>query len=377
MKAPAIEALTVAGFLSIREAEVQFDRLNVLIGSNGSGKSNLLRLFTLLQAIADGSLQEYVGRSGGADTLLYYGSKQTQEIRIRIRFAHSETLMNGYRCRLVPASGDTLYIAEEVLEFRDRSEYLTPYAREQGGEREESLLPQPESNFTSPRDRGVAHYVRQCLLSYRVYHFHDTSTSARVKKKIYIGDNLALHSDGGNLSAMLLRMREEHPVCYGHLIDFIRLCAPFFGDFVLTPSGEPETVILNWRERGSEVVFPPDALSDGTLRFICLATLLLQPPEWMSPILLIDEPELGLHPFAIHLIGEAMRKASLHSQIIVSTQSPLLLDVFELEEVIVAERTDEGSQFHRLQPDLLQEWLKEYSLGEIWEKNLIGGRPPR
>jgi predicted ATPase len=124
-----IESLRVAGFLSLKEAEISFDRLNVLIGSNGAGKSNLLRLFELLQALADGSLQTFVARSGGADALLHYGRKHTQQIEIHIRFQRSEQLANGYKCRLIPAAGDILIIDEEFVEFHDRQFFPRPYAQ--------------------------------------------------------------------------------------------------------------------------------------------------------------------------------------------------------------------------------------------------------
>jgi predicted ATPase len=371
-----IESLRVAGFLSIKEAELSFDRLNVLIGSNGSGKSNLLRLFELLQALADGSLQTFVAQAGGADALLHYGRKHTQQIEIHIRFQRSEHLANGYSCRLIPAAGDTLIIDEEAIEFHDRRVYSRPYM--QGGHvrSTESTLLQPESQFENLTDYGIARHVRDCLRSYRVYHFHDTSPSAPVKQRGYLYDNIQLHSHAGNLAAMLYRMREEHPSRYARLLEVIRLNAPFLNEFVLEPM-ERDRILLRWRASGSEVVFGADALSDGTLRYICLCTLLMQPPEWMPATVLVDEPELGLHPFAITVIGELMRAASLHTQLIISTQSPSLLNQFEPSEIVVVERRDNGSEFQRLSPDRLQAWLKDYSLGELWEKNLIGGRPPR
>ncbi|GBC94055.1 hypothetical protein HRbin15_02562 [bacterium HR15] len=389
MQKAAIETLHIEGFLSIRQTEITLGDLCILIGSNGAGKSNLMRLFRLLQSIADGSLQRYVAEAGGADALLHYGRKHTDHITISICFRRpkfsSDTLSekdtlpndfaNSYLCRLIPGAGDTLYIVEETIGFHDRQLYPRPYTRGQQAIRPESFLVQLEQVFDNSTDKGIARHVRDCLLSYRVYHFHDTSSTARMKQRCYIYDNTALHADAGNLAAMLLRMREEHPERYEHLLEFIRLAAPFFGDFVLDPMHA--RVLLRWRERGFDKVFPPDALSDGTLRFICLATLLMQPPEWMPATILIDEPELGLHPFAIGLIGEAMRSASQVAQVVVSTQSPLLLDLFKPEEVIVVERIDGSSEFRRLESNTLQDWLHEYSMGEIWEKNLIGGRPPR
>lgn len=373
MTVSAIESLVIKGFLSIQEAEIRFDQLNILIGSNGSGKSNLLRLFELLRALAEGSLQEYVARAGGANTLLHFGRKHTEEIQIRIQFANFPMAIRGYSCRLVPSAGDRLFVADEHIDHGHDDPNLHPH---EASTYAESILSHPETAFHHSIGINIAQQLHRCFRTYCVYHFHDTSESARVKQGSYIHDNLALHSDAGNLPAVLLRMRQEHPEHYKHLIEFVRLCAPFFDDFILEPLPRQQ-VLLRWRERGSEEIFPPDALSDGTLRFICLATLLMQPPEWMPPTILIDEPELGLHPFAVHLIGEAMRQASTHSQIVASTQSPLLLDMFAPSEVIVVDRLEAGSQFRRLNPKALQAWLEEYSVSELWEKNLLGGRPPR
>jgi predicted ATPase len=371
-----IESLRVAGFLSLKEAEISFDRLNVLIGSNGAGKSNLLRLFELLQALADGSLQTFVARSGGADALLHYGRKHTQQIEIHIRFQRSEQLANGYKCRLIPAAGDILIIDEEFVEFHDRQFFRRPYTQAGHVRRFESALSQLESAFENPTDYGIARYVRDCLRSYRVYHFHDTSPSAPVKQRGYLHDNIQLHHDARNLAAMLYRMREEYAEQYAHLLEVVRLNAPFLHDFVLEPL-TGDRILLRWRASGSEVVFGADALSDGTLRYICLCTLLIQPPEWRPSTILIDEPELGLHPFAITVVSELMRAASQHTQLIISTQSPLLLNQFEPSEIIVVERHGNGSEFRRLSPERLEAWLKDYTIGELWEKNLIGGRPPR
>mgnify|MGYP000384757309 CR=1 FL=1 len=371
-----IESLRVAGFLSIKEAEISFDRLNVLIGSNGAGKSNLLRLFELLRALADGSLQTFVAKAGGADVLLHYGRKYTQQIEIHIRFQRSEQLANGYSCRLIPVAGDTLILDEETIEFHDRRYFSRPYVQAGRIRSIEGALAQPEQAFENATDYGIARHVGDCLRSYRVYHFHDTSPSAPVKQRGYLYDNIQLHHDARNLAAMLYRLRQEHPAQYARLLDVIRLNAPFLHDFVLEPVGR-DRILLRWRASDSEVVFGADALSDGTLRYICLCTLLMLPHEWSPATVLIDEPELGLHPFAIIVVGELMREASQKTQLIISTQSPLLLDQFEPSQIIVVERHDNASQFRRLSPDQLQAWLKDYSIGELWEKNLIGGRPPR
>lgn len=371
-----LETVQVKGFLSIREAEIPFRALNVLIGANGSGKSNLITLFQMLNRMAVGELKNYILKAGGANTLLHYGRKQTDRMKIRIQFKRKNELANAYSCELIPTQADTLAIAQERIEFHDQDRFSTPYKLGMPGTYQESALTKPELWGDDNRDKGIARHVRDCLLAYRVYHFHDTSVGAWVKQFGYLHDNNFLQEDGSNLAAYLYRMREKEEQCYQRVVETVRLTNPYFGDFVLSPSQlNPEQIRLEWREKLSDTVFSPHALSDGTLRFICLATLLMQPPKLMPALILLDEPELGLHPFAIRLLAEMMSTASQHTQIITATQSPLLVSWFEPEDLLVVERVQSSSQFRRLDRQDIAGWLEDYSLGEIWEKNLIGGRP--
>jgi predicted ATPase len=167
---------------------------------------------------------------------------------------------------------------------------------------------------------------------------------------------------------------------YRRIVETIRQIAPWFGDFVLQPSEKNKRfILLNWRERGSDMVFDSQALSDGTLRAMGLVTLLLQPTEDLPSLVVIDEPELGLHPYAIVTLAALMKQAACHCQIIAATQSTALLDQFRPEDVIVVDRDDRASVFRRVPEQMsekqLDEWLAEYSLGELWEKNVLGGGP--
>ena len=141
-------------------------------------------------------------------------------------------------------------------------------------------------------------------------------------------------------------------------METIRLIAPYFDDFVLEPQeGNEEQIVLRWRQTGCEDVFNASQLSDGTLRFICLTTLLLQPHELQPATIIVDEPELGLHPYAITIFSEIVRQLSNEKQIIISTQSVELLNEFDVEDVIVVDRSDTGSEFRRLDPEQLKLWL--------------------
>jgi predicted ATPase len=210
-----------------------------------------------------------------------------------------------------------------------------------------------------------------------VYHFHDTSASARARGYCYVGNDRRLMPDAGNVAAMLYRFRrEDSNPAYRRILGTIRQIAPFLADFVLEPTGqENKDIILNWQDKDSGDVFGPHQLSDGTLRFIALATLLLQPQALLPDVIVIDEPELGLHPAALNLVGGLLRSASHHTQVVVATQSAALVDSFDPDDVVVVNRRDGASTFERLREEQLKNWLQDYTLGQLWEKNVVGGGP--
>lgn len=222
----------------------------------------------------------------------------------------------------------------------------------------------------------MARAFRYLITNCRVFHFHDTSASSRVRQTCYIEDNRFLMPDAGNLAAVLYRLKEKEPATYKRIVGTIKQIAPIFDDFVLAPSAlNHQRILLNWRDRFSDVLFGPHMISDGTLRAMALITLFSQGQQNMPPVIVIDEPELGLHPFAINVLAGLLRKASHKCQIIVATQSASLLDHFEPDELVVVERTGQESSFVRLDPARLEEWLSEYTMRELWEKNVIGGGP--
>ena len=345
--------------------------LNVFIGPNGAGKSNFIGVFKLLHRIIEQKLGVYVGEQGGANSLLHFGRKRTQKISLKLQFADGK---NSYGCLLSPNAEDGLFFQDEWCDFSGtfpRSGYQAKGHRIQlslGG-RETRLLEEAESYAG-----GIAAHVRDDFRSWRLYHFHDTSSSAGVKQTGELSDNRFLRDDASNLAAFLYQLQQTQKSSYDNIVGAVRMVAPFFEDFVLAPSAlNPDKIRLEWKEKGSDEYFNASALSDGTLRFICLATLLLQPS--LSAAVLIDEPELGLHPAAITLLAELLRSTSKRSQVIVSTQSVTLVNQLSPEEVVVVEHKDGTSTFNRLDDAKLKDWIGDYGLGELWEKNLVGGRP--
>lgn len=355
--------LTVRGFKSIKSLEdFELRNLNVLIGANGAGKSNFIGLFKMLAAIENDNLQVFVAQQGGPDMLLHHGRKKTERL-----FANFFFGPNSYRFALTPTADNRLIFEAEA----------TGFGPDQGGIRLTSLGRGHAETKLKPNatSRAVDDYVRSGVSSWRVYHFHDTSESAKVKQLHTLNDNLVLKTDAANLAAYLRCLREGHASAYTRIVDTIRLAAPFFGDFVFRTKPR-DTIELEWTERGDpDTPLKAFALSDGTLRFICLATLLLQPPELLPDLVLIDEPELGLHPYAINLLADMLRQTSEQKQLIVSTQSVELLNALEPEDVVVVDREDDASVFRRLDAASLKDWLEDYSLGELWKRNVFGGRP--
>ncbi len=363
-----LEHISIRGYKSIRQADVPLRPLNVLIGSNGAGKSNFISAFRLLNRVAEKGLQLAVGKSGGADSILYHGRKKTHELVFELRWSNS----NGYACSLVPATDGSLVFADEACSYRPKQfGRAQPYTVDLGGGHRETKVPE-EAN----RNPGkVADYVLARLRSWRIYHFHDTSVSAGVKQLGDLNDNRALRDDASNLAAFLFLLRETDPDRYDLIVRTVRLVAPFFGDFILRPSPFNENKIrLEWREIDSDSYFGADDFSDGTLRFICLSTLLLQPTAYLPTTILIDEPELGLHPYAIVLLSGLLKQASARVQVIVATQSVPLVDQLEPSDLIVVDREDGQSVFSRPEAGALEEWLEDFSLGELWQKNVLGGR---
>jgi predicted ATPase len=356
-----LDQITIKGYKSIRSLNnFKLKPLNILIGANGAGKSNFVNLFNLLHQIVSGNLQLTVARAGGADSFLHFGQKVTEKIELELWFGN-----NGYKLELVPAKGDMLIFSEETVYFHDRDKYPQPYKETFGAGHRESLLKEYS---------GIAGYVLKAMNSWRVYHFHDTSSTARVKQLGDIGDNFFLRPDASNLAAFLYLLKETKEKYYNNIVDTIKMVAPFFDDFILRPSPFNENKIkLEWKERGSDSYFDAHSFSDGTLRFICLATLFLQPN--LPETILLDEPELGLHPYAITILADLLRSASERTQVIVSTQSVTLVNQFTPDDVVIVEKEDGQSVFKRPSTEEIASWMDEYSLGELWEKNIIGGRP--
>jgi len=363
----SIEKLTIEGFKSIKQlTDFPLKQLNIMIGGNGSGKSNLISFFQMIRNMMKRSLQYYIQKNGGPEAHLFSGSKLTEQIIGKIVFKKYR-----YEFKLEPTTDNRLIIISEYFDSMNSDRVRDAQPTFSAGGFEETKL---VDAIQESSGEDFTADIYSTILNWRIYHFHDTSDTAKIKRPCSINHNEQLDADGGNLAAFIYPLYQKNDARFRKMREIVRLVAPFFDDFYLRPLiNNPEQIQLEWKQKHSEQPFLASQLSDGTLRFICLVTALLQSDS--PSTIIIDEPELGLHPYALSLLANLIKQASSVTQIIVATQSATFLDYFEPDDIIVIEREEDCSVFKRLNPIQLQEWLEAYSLGELWRKNVFGGNP--
>ena len=369
-----LNRLTVRGFKSIRALEnFELRPLNVMIGANGAGKSNFLSLFRMLAELADGRLQLFTRGEGGPDALLFGGRRRTSSLEVALHFDGDD---RHYQFSLEPTANTMSFASEHIRPgVSERLDLVAPGTRPSVGGGTIWADGHSEARLARIGQGRFVSEVRPEMKRWRVFHFQDVSRMSQVRLLSEVRENLSLKSNAGNLAPFLRVLYERHADSYRRIVGAVRLAAPFLWNFVHRQDVGNE-MELEWREvNDSETVRGPFQLSDGTLRFICLATLLLQPPHLQPNPILIDEPELGLHPYALTLLAEMLQQASDSRQIIVSTQSADLISQFAPEDVVVVGRKGAESIFQRLDSERLADWLKDYTLGELWNMNVLGGRP--
>jgi len=368
-----LREVTIKGYKSISiniPLHLTLKKINVILGANGSGKSNIISFFKMLNYMTSGSLQSFVESNGGSQSFLHYGSKFTQNIQASLIFT-SEKYHDRYDFTLSYATPDKLIITSEEVEYKNSKE-LKPIKLKLETNFKESVL------GTKQQDKTLS-VIRTILANCKVYQFHDSSQTAAMRNSCPKDVDNYLQAEANNLAAFLLRIKNEYPENYNNIVSYIRLVVPQFQDFILEPN-KSGNVMLKWRDNSaSDYIFLPNQFSDGSIRFIALATLLLQPKRTMPSVIIIDEPELGLHPYAITQLAEMIKEASNNSQVIIATQSPYLIDEFSADDIVVVEsEKDEGvshTTLKRLKENDLKDWLVNYTISDLWDKNIIGGRP--
>ena len=394
-----ITKVSIEGFRSLKSVkDLTLTNLNVFIGPNGSGKSNLIGFLQMLSYAMEGSLRYFISKHGFGNSMLFMGSETTPILHSALEFETDDNPGRiKYQLTMEHAARDMLVCKGEKIACLSG----TPNQRSEqelgtGGEElavlkianpvRAALLHDLDTalrsdfglaNIPAGESQKIAKLVRDTLRSMDVYQFHDTSLSARIRNVSDLSQTQRLYPDAGNLVAMLYALKTNREPHYHAIVKTIGRMVPDFKDFVLQPEAiNPHKIMLRWRGANPNYVFGSHQISDGSLRFMALVTLLMQPEDMLPDVIIIDEPELGLHPAAESLVGALIHAASQSCQVIVATQSASLLDSFDPQDIIVTEMQEDGATtFKRQSADKLCKWLERYSLGGLWEKNLMGGRP--
>ncbi len=373
---PKIESIRIQGFRSLTDVQIsEMPDATVLIGSNGSGKSNFIRFFEMLSwMLGPQQLGEFIARQGGADDQLFGGNVRTPRMEAEIRM-RTDRGRNDYRFALSYAHPDRFIFTEEGLRYSAFG-YSTeaPWQYLGSGHTEAKIIQASQPGGIEGVNSITASVIVNLIRAIAVYQFHDTSDISGFKKKWDLWDNRTLRSHGGNLAAALYRLQRQDLGRYELICHQIGRVLPDFDRFEI--EDDYGKVLLRWKAKWTEKTFGAHLTSDGSLRFFALVTLLNLPPEMLPSIILLDEPELGLHPAAISLIGGMIRSLSTERQIILATQSPLLVSSFDLDEIVVLDIQDGRTKFTKHGPGDYQRWLDDsFTTGDLWQKNLLGGRP--
>lgn len=367
-----LKHIKIKGFKSIAKLDLPIEHINILIGANGAGKTNFISVFTFLSHLSQGKLKNYVATEGGAERFFYFGTKHTSKMVFDLKVG----MQNGYHVKFSPnLDDDSLVFSKEYCMINSSSKKFHLYPKK--GESGFVSGEQADSEFVKKYTKYTKEYLDKC----RVYHFHDTSSQARFKKTNKLVSYHYLEKDAANIAPFLYQLKtsqiKSYRQSYLQIVSAIKSVTPFFHDFYLEPNGEQgdENILLRWLHTKHDVPFSANVLSDGTARFLCLATLFLQPASRRPDTIILDEPELGLHPAALRVLADIIHATARETQVICSTQSVAFANLFAPEDFIVVDAEEGVSSFRRLKKEPLEQWLQEYSMGDIWAKNLIGGRP--
>ncbi len=368
-KSTRLKSVKIQGFKSIpfeHPLELTFGDVNILLGANGAGKSNIIGFFKMLGYMMSGSFQRFIAQFGTSQKFLYYGSKKTPTMSASLRF-EAPTFYDTYSFNLTAAVPDRLIITSETIEWKHSRETKTFTSQLQSDFNESALVKSSEKTEI---------FIRNLLSTCKVYQFNDSSIGSSMRQASTVDSAHYLQTEGNNLASFLYYLKNNYPDSFRRITEYVHDVVPQFQDFYLEP--ERGYMSLKWRDVSpNDYVLSADQFSDGSIRYIALATLLLQPEETMPFVIIIDEPELGLHPYAIDQLNEMIKDASRHAQIIVATQSTAIIDGFSADHVTVIERDEaiQGTCARNLAEADYQTWLEEYTLSELWNKNIIGGRP--
>ena len=364
-----LSKVTIRGYKSIafdKPVTLKLGDVSILLGANGAGKSNIISFFRMMGYMMSKSFGIYVEKSGTANSLLHYGSKKTPVMSGTLEFT-DEKSVDSYHFSLSNAAPDRLIITEESIKWHRKTENK-PY--------EVLLEPNFKESALADSKDDVAKSIYWMLAYCKVYQFHDSSNEGPLRQACPVDTANYLQSHGNNLPSFLLYLRDNYADSYKRIVDYVRDVVPQFQDFYLEPNNK--TISLRWIDNSAtDYRFNAYQFSDGSIRFIALATLLLQPAKTMPDVIILDEPELGLHPYAITQLAEMIKDASIHAQVIIATQSKDLVDHFDIDNISVVEMDEktQSTTVNHLNEEDYKLWLEHYTVSELWDKNIIGGRP--
>jgi predicted ATPase len=347
-----IDYIEIKGYKSIKEAKISLNPINILIGGNGAGKSNFISFFKFLNQLYNQNLAQYVALNGGAEKILHGGIKEGGEISAKVEFNNG---VNGYSFSIEQGDDSFIFLNENLHYSSDEGKDISFFEK--------------EARIKST-DNFRAKYILKHLDSFRIYHFHDTGRNSPFSNTSHIENDIYfLYEEGQNLAAFLFHIQQENKKVYNRIVKIIQSIAPYFSDFYFQPNSNG-FIRLQWKDKYNSLIYGVNNFSDGTIRFIALTTLFMQPN--LPSSIIIDEPELGLHPFAIGKLAGMIQSASVKGcQVTLATQSTDLISHFEPEDILTVDLKNGESQFKRLENEELKLWLDEYSLDELWKQNII------
>ena len=384
------ERIHIQGFRRLFDVDIKLNPLNVLIGANGSGKTSILDVFSLLANSASGKLNESLSEQNGIDANLSNlaaanaGKSQFMSFELAMHVPSYKPI--EYRLAISP-QGASYKIADELLSqyggrpepfkhivaHHDNVVYYEWKLSKKGLVRpnweynpKESALSQVPKMFREPED------FRKRLASSTHYHVLDVSRRAPIRLPQQMRDATLPGHDGEDLVSCLFTLRETDPDRFELIEATLRAGFPSFERLNFPPVAAG-TLAMTWKDRNSKYPFYMHQLSEGTLRFLWLVTLLHSPG--LTEVTMIDEPEVSLHPELLSLLADLLRDASNRTQLIVATHADRLVRFLQPSEILTINTNDEGASEVICADELdLENWLKEYSMDEVWRMGRIGGR---
>jgi predicted ATPase len=380
------ERLEVKGYRRLRRIDLSLRPFNVLIGANGVGKSSILEVIDLLAASADGVLEQTISHSGGVSSLITADGK-TDSMHLALHMPVTAEQPIVYQMSIASEGNGYSIVREELTQQQDQGsekpfrflnanaaivEYYKAGAKKPDRpnweyKRMETALSQVPKMYKKPEN-----FRNVLASSAEIYHTLSVSARAPVRLPQSMQPARTPGTDGEDLLSCLYLMRETERDRFEAVEDALRAAFPTF-DRIDLPPAAAGSLTLAWRDRSFVRPIFPHQLSEGTLRFLWLVTL-LQSPE-LPAVTLIDEPEVSLHPEMLQLLAELMREASSRTQLVVATHSDRFVRFLDPDELVVCDLDECGGTTVRRASDLdLDAWMKNYSLDQLWSMGRLGGR---